>query len=256
MSNLQTAERVSQFDPSDNFVFQRSLLAYRQAAKMVSGRVLEIGTGSGYGIREISPAAESFITLDKYEPDVDMSEFPNVEYLRMKVPPVDMPAASFDYVVSFQVIEHIVDDLFFLSEVQRVLKPGGKFIVSTPNAKMSLTRNPWHVREYTPSELSNLLGCYFANVETMGVFGNDRVLEYYRLNRLSVERITRFDLLKLQYRLPRWMLKIPYDILNRINRKGLLKNNDELVSAISIDDYRIAPASDQCFDLFYVATKQ
>jgi hypothetical protein len=44
---LQTAERVSHKDLSDNYVFQRSLLAYVEAAKLVSGRVLEIGTGSG-----------------------------------------------------------------------------------------------------------------------------------------------------------------------------------------------------------------
>ena len=38
---LQTAERVSARDASDNFVFQRSILAYYKAAELVSGRVLE-----------------------------------------------------------------------------------------------------------------------------------------------------------------------------------------------------------------------
>ena len=46
MSLIQTAERVSQKDLSDNFVFQRSILAYYEAAKIVSGNVLEIGTGN------------------------------------------------------------------------------------------------------------------------------------------------------------------------------------------------------------------
>ena len=45
---LQTAERVSARDASDNFLFQRSILAYYKAAQIVSGRVLEIGTGMGY----------------------------------------------------------------------------------------------------------------------------------------------------------------------------------------------------------------
>ena len=43
MGKLATAERVSR-DASDNFVFQRSLLAYDRAAEIVSGDVLEIGT--------------------------------------------------------------------------------------------------------------------------------------------------------------------------------------------------------------------
>ncbi len=55
MKVLQTAERVSHEDKSDNYVFQRSLLAYLEAAKMVSGDVLEIGAGEGYGIEHIAP---------------------------------------------------------------------------------------------------------------------------------------------------------------------------------------------------------
>ena len=58
MCALQTAERVSGRDVSDNYVFQRSLLAYHYAAERVSGVVLEIGTGSGYGVEVIAPRAE------------------------------------------------------------------------------------------------------------------------------------------------------------------------------------------------------
>lgn len=255
MKDINTAERVSHRDPSDNYVFQRSLLAYREAASMVGGAVLEIGTGSGYGIELISPAAKTYLTIDKFEPQTDLSAYPNVQFLRMKVPPIALPSNSFDWVISFQVIEHIKDDFGLLAEVHRVLKPGGRFIVTTPNSRMSLTRNPWHVREYTAGEFSNLMECHFGEVQAMGVFGNDRVQEYYRRNREGVERITRFDPLKLQYRLPRRMLQIPYDLLNRINRRRLLRDNAELTTGITTDDYRIAPASDQCFDLFYVATK-
>ena len=50
-----------------------------------------------------------------------------------------------------------------------MLRKGGVFIVSTPNAPMSLTRNPWHVREYTAQELKALLSAEFSKVEMMGV---------------------------------------------------------------------------------------
>ena len=76
-------------------------------------------------------------------------------------------------------------------EVHRVLRPGGKFILTTPNIRMSLTRNPWHVREYNPDQLRNLLGSAFASVEALGVFGNERIMEYYEKNRRGVRRITR-----------------------------------------------------------------
>ena len=48
---------------------------------------------------------------------------------------------------------------------------------------MSLTRNPWHVREYRIDELRRLLSEAFSAVETHGVFGNERVMEYYEHNR-------------------------------------------------------------------------
>ena len=180
---------------------------------------------------------------------------PNVEFRQAVVPPLDFPDRSFDCVISFQVIEHIKRDAEFVREIHRVLRPGGRFIVTTPNAPMSLTRNPWHVREYTAEQLRRLLAARFSEIETLGVFGNEKVMDYYAENRRGVERITRFDILDLQHRLPRWMLQIPYDILNRMNRRKLLRENTGLTTSIRMDDYRIEPVGDGCFDLFYIAVK-
>lgn len=253
----QTAERVSQRDASDNYVFQRSLLAYHYAASQVSGRVLEIGTGSGYGIEIIAPAAAHFLTIDKHTPEAQLFEgVEGVEFRQMTVPPLaGIADECLDYVISFQVIEHIKHDTEFVAEVSRVLRKGGKFIVSTPNAPMSLTRNPWHVREYSAEQFSSLLAPHFAHIEAQGVAGNEKVWEYYRKNKQGVERITRFDILDLQHRLPRWMLQIPYDLLNRLNRRKLLSQNTALTTGITMADYSVTPVSGECFDLLFVATK-
>lgn len=251
---LHTAERVSAGDKSDNYVFQRSILAYYEAAKRVKGCVLEIGTGMGYGIEVIAPEVEHFTTIDKsraYEATLPA----NVEFRQMEVPPLGFEDEQFDNVISFQVIEHIKRDRDFVREVSRVLRKGGSFIVSTPNAPMSLTRNPWHVREYRAEELKSLLMEHFAEVECLGVCGNSKVMEYYEQNRRGVERITRFDPLDLQHRLPRWMLQIPYDVLNRLNRRRLLKENNDLTCSITMQDYAITEVDDKCFDLFYIAHK-
>lgn len=251
----QTAERVSATDMSDNYVFQRSLLAYLQAADMVSGTVLEIGAGMGYGIKHIAPKADRYMTIDKFPVEIDPA-WTNVEFQQMEIPPLSgMEDNTYDYVVSFQVIEHIQDDHQYTKEIHRVLKPGGKFIVTTPNKKMSITRNPWHIREYTIQELKDLLGKYFSTVDANGVFGNKKIMDYYEKNKASVKKITRFDIFNLQYRLPRQILQIPYDVLNRRNRKKLLKENTGLVSDIHYTDYHISEAREGCFDLLYVATK-
>lgn len=250
---LQTAERVSR-ERSDNFVFQRSRLAYVEAARRVGGRVLEIGTGTGYGIEIIAPSAESFVTLDKFRsPEVE-SLPRGVEFREATVPPLPFDDESFDCVVSFQVIEHIKRDRAFVDEVRRVLKRGGKFIVSTPNRPMSLTRNPWHVREYTAEEFAALLGDFSA-VEALGVKGNERVWRYYEKNRESVRRIMRFDILRMQWWLPRWILQLPYDVMNRLNRCRLHSANVELTESICLEDYYLDKVDNECFDLFYIATK-
>lgn len=252
---IQTAERVSHQDASDNYVYQRSVLAYVEASKLISGKVLEIGTGSGYGIEILSSNAESFLTIDKFESIAGFKaseEIDNVEFRQMTVPALTgLPDNHFDFVVSFQVIEHIKDDAQYVKEIHRVLKKGGKLIVTTPNKKMSLTRNPWHIREYLIPELEELLLVDFSSVDARGVFGNDEVMKYYAENKKSVQKITRFDIFNLQYNMPRWVLQIPYDILNRMNRNKL---SDKGVD-IKMEDYSIAPVKEGCIDLFYISEK-
>lgn len=255
---IQSAERVSQTDASDNYVFQRSMLAYCKAAEIVSGNVLEIGTGSGYGISIIAPHTESFLTIDKTPPPAGViPEDSNVTFRCMKVPPLkEINSGCMDYVVTFQVIEHIKDDFATIAEIKRVLKPGGKLIISTPNKSMSLTRNPWHVREYTVDEFKGLISFYFDDLEALGIYGNGKVMQYYENNKRSVEAVLKYDVLKLEKNLPRWCLKIPYDVANRLNRVKLLKDNGELTASICAADYYLKKANEDCLDLFFIAKKE
>ncbi|HOV10731.1 MAG TPA: methyltransferase domain-containing protein [Bacteroidales bacterium] len=253
--SIKTAERNSGVLPEDNVIHHRHLIAYQEAAKLCHGRVLEIGSGEGYGIKILAQGAIEYHAVDKHATPVPPEE-KNVVFRQMNVPPLDgFEDNYFDIVVTFQVIEHIKNDSFFVSEIYRILKPGGKLILTTPNIAMSLTRNPWHIREYTLKQMQGLLEKKFADFEIKGVYGNKKVMAYYEENRRSVKKITRFDILKLQYILPRRLLQIPYDIANRINRNKLMKNNNTLVAKVVTEDFFIEKANETCFDFFVIACK-
>jgi len=255
---LQTAERVSGEDPTDSYILKRSAFAYVETAKMISGKCLEIGTGSRYGLEVVVPSLDHLTTIDKFQVDIDIpAEIRSkVEFIQMTVPPfVGLEDNTFDFVFNFQLIEHIVDDHKLVQEIHRVLKPGGKLICSTPNRTMSITRNPWHIREYIPAEMQALFEKYFSKVEGKGVFGNEKVMKHYQENVESVRKITRFDIFNLQHRLPRQVLQIPYDILNRFNRRKLYKEGTGSVSNIKVEDFYLSAADEKCLDLFYIAEK-
>lgn len=259
MGILQTAERSSHLDPSENVIYQRHLVAYKEAAKMISGTVLEIGSGEGYGIMELAPIADKYIAVDKYDTYIsdELKCENDIIFIQTEVPPLkDVADNSVDFAVTFQVIEHIQNDELFLKEIRRVLKRGGKLIMTTPNVKMSLTRNPWHIREYSPEQMRNVLKSVFKDFELKGVFGNKKVMDYYQKNKDSVRKITRWDIFNMQYWLPRWFLQIPYDILNRFNRHSLQDHNEGIVNTIEYTDYSIDTSNDKCLDHFVIVTKR
>lgn len=253
---LQTAERSSHQEVSDNFVNARHILTYEHARQYVSGKLLEVGSGEGYGIEIIIPDVEHYTAIDKYPIETSHLAGKPFDFKQMEIPPFsNLEDNSFDTVISFQVIEHIENDDLFVKEIYRVLKPGGTALIATPNIKMTLTRNPWHVREYKQDELEGLIKKYFGKVESQGIFGNEKIMEYYRKNAESVKKITRWDVFNLQHKLPRRVLQVPYDILNRRNRKKLLDGNTSLVQNIKSTDYFMDLANDNCFDFFCLATK-
>ncbi len=255
---VYTTEITSDNIPSDNPIHQRLLKAYVLAQDYVHGDLLEVGCGEGRGLDLLLKKVDSYTAIDKIGAVLETlrSKYPEGEFIQANIPPFsDLHDDSFDVVVSFQVIEHIKDDKTFLSEIQRVLKPGGKALITTPNIKKTLTRNPWHIREYQAQELSNMASLVFSQVEMKGITGNDKIWEYYANNKKSVERITRFDIFDLQHKLPSSLLRIPYELLNRLNRDKLKKGNDDLVASITAEDYLLHENAEDSLDLFLIATK-
>lgn len=254
---VYTTEIASDKITSDNPIHQRLLKAYYVAKDYVKGDLLEIGCGEGRGVSLLEDRVDSYSGLDKIKEVVDnlSEEYPKAEFKQSVIPPLPYPDNSFDSVISFQVIEHIKDDKRYLKEIYRVLKPGGIALITTPNLKLSLSRNPWHIREYTENQLNELCKVIFTKVKLKGITGNEKVLQYYQENKDSVKRLTRFDIFDLQHKLPAFMLKIPYEIMNRLNRNNLQTSDNELVASITHDDYLVSDNADESLDLLAVLSR-
>lgn len=126
---------------------------YTFMAGVVEGQtVLDVGCGSGEGLRVLSQHASHALGIDLDE-RLQRSDV-NVEIKSV----VDIPDKSYDVVVCFDVIEHVEQDQAFLAELFRVARKA--VFVTTPNYAMSFNRNPYHVREYTPREFARLFDGY------------------------------------------------------------------------------------------------
>lgn len=258
MAKIYTTEITSEEIASDNPIHQRLYKAYVVAAGYVKGDVLEIGCGEGRGIDLMLEKSLSFTAVDKIKSVIDrlQEKYKRARFISMNLPPLSgLADNAYDVVVSFQVIEHIENDALFLKEIHRVLKPGGIALLTTPNKRLSLTRNPWHIREYLPGELETLARNFFDHVEMNGITGNNKVMTYYEENKKSVRRITRWDILDLQNKIPASLLRIPYEILNRWNRNKLQSSGNELVRSIHHEDYVVTSDPADSLDLLLIVRK-
>jgi SAM-dependent methyltransferase len=253
-----TTEIASDKLVSDNPIHQRLLKAYIASKPFVKGKLLEVGCGEGRGVEILMPLVNEYLGLDKIQEVIEAlkKKYPEAKFRQALIPPFSGIADnSFDSIVSFQVIEHIQNDRLFLEEIYRVLKPGGTAIISTPNIKHTLSRNPWHIREYTAKHLQELCSSIFNKVQPMGIGGNEKVWAYHDANRKSVQKIMRFDILDLQYRLPAFVLRWPYEILNRMNRNKLHRQQGNAVTDITHEDYILEDSTEKGLDLFFVLEK-
>jgi SAM-dependent methyltransferase len=258
MASVYTTEITSESIPSDNPIHQRLLRPYVLAPQYVKGDLLEVGCGEGRGIDWLLPGITSYTAIDKIATVIDklQQKYPQGRFLSGNIPPLASFADnSFDSVVSFQVIEHIQDDRLFLKEIHRVLKPGGIALLTTPNRPYSLSRNPWHIREYTAQELTSLAKAFFSTVTMHGITGNDKVMEYHARNKKSVDKLMRWDIFNLQYKLPAAILKVPYEFINRLNRNKLKGSDDQLVMSIRQEDYLLTEDASHSLDLFLIVQK-
>lgn len=192
--------------PDANVNKQEILSRYKFVINFVEGKkVIDLGCGARRGPWLLSEKAERVIGADISREAIFYAKkkWPrmNLAYTVFNATEVPFSDNVFDVVISFEVIEHIADYISYIKEVQRIVKPDGICILSTPNKYFGHQSNPEHIKEFSREELESLLSSYFEDVIFFGQKRTSRVKAAESVSR-QVYQITRFDYFKLRRLFP------------------------------------------------------
>lgn len=153
-----------------------------------SGRLLDVGCAAGFFLAE----AARYYEVQGVEPSVFAARFAR-EQLSLPVfegtlHDARLPAAHFDLVTLWDVIEHVPDPAALLAEVARVLAPGGRVVLTTGDAGSAYARAckrdwhlltpPWHLYFFSRGTLGTTAaraGLRLVRVAARGVAGDGRL---------------------------------------------------------------------------------
>jgi 2-polyprenyl-3-methyl-5-hydroxy-6-metoxy-1,4-benzoquinol methylase len=235
---------------------ERHLAAYRHAASLAAGRsVLDAGCGEGYGAALLAQVASRVVAADRAEATATASaryRRRNLAFHPTDLAHLDALDEQFELVVSFQVIEHVPDPVGFLAALRRRTAPGGTILVTTPNRLMSVSENPYHLREWTAPELAALAAPVLPGCRVVGVHGSERVLTYERERGAQVQRILRLDPWGLRHYLPGFIVREAFPRLARLVRRRVGKGG--AMAAVGPEDFTVSgERMEQALDLLIVA---
>lgn len=163
-------------------VLEEHVERYRLACDFAKGKtVLDAACGAGYGSYMLAQAGALHVT------GVDISDetisgaretynLPTIEFVMGDVNALPFEDRAFDMIVSFETLEHIENGVRWVEESARLLKPGGIFIVSTPNRTVT---NPGSRYEEQPlnrfhrheCSVYEFLGILLKNYDIMQLYG-------------------------------------------------------------------------------------
>jgi SAM-dependent methyltransferase len=185
-----TGERTLPGIAEENYWFRRHEAAYLALAPFCTGAVvLDAGCGEGYGGALLSAYASAVVALD-YLPDVVTHvrrAYGGLAVVQGDLQRLPIADASVEVVANLQVIEHLHDQPGFISECARVLRPAGTLLMSTPNRLTfspgsTTPLNPFHTRELSAAELTELLPPRFTVARLLGLRHGRRITRWERRN--------------------------------------------------------------------------
>jgi 2-polyprenyl-3-methyl-5-hydroxy-6-metoxy-1,4-benzoquinol methylase len=146
--------------------------------------IIDLGCGDRY-------IEDAVLSSGGFYSGFDISD---ADFERDKIP---VKANSYDIVICLALIEHLANPNFFISEIKRVLKPGGLVWLSTPDievSKFSFWDDPTHIHPYTRKSLKIFLE--MANFSSVKIYPN------YRCKPKSYYSESNFNFFRARYLIP------------------------------------------------------
>ena len=176
MSLEQLSERYAQHNRTERgrgFIFagpERETL-FRRYVGGPGQRVLDLGCRDG-ALTQAYVGGNEVVGVD-----ADREALAEAERLGIEThwadldQPLDFPDAGFDVVVAGELLEHLRDPKRLVAEIRRVLRPGGTFVASVPNAYRLKGRlrflagrapesDPTHLQMFSPADVRRLLAAF------------------------------------------------------------------------------------------------
>ena len=176
MSLEQLSERYAQHNRTERgrgFIFagpERETL-FRRYVGGPGRRVLDLGCRDG-ALTQAYVGGNEVVGVD-----ADREALAEAERLGIEThwadldQPLDFPDAGFDVVVAGELLEHLRDPERLVAEIRRVLRPGGTFVASVPNAYRLKGRlrflagrapesDPTHLQMFSPADVRALLAAF------------------------------------------------------------------------------------------------
>ncbi len=151
-----------------HWIYHNSYTAERyrrvlEAARPLAGcRVLDYGCGDGALLGWVCRAVGTNGKVVGFEPNDEGRALARHMLAKNRLEAdlsgssAELESSSFERVLCSEVIEHVEDVGRLLSEVHRLLKPGGRAVITTPIRMTETPEDPTHLREWFPSEFADL----------------------------------------------------------------------------------------------------
>jgi len=134
------------------FLIRRPVFQFvKEQAPMFKGSLLDFGCGS-MPFKHLFTGVEKYTGLDLEQSQHGLSK-PDIVFDGVSIP---FPDEHFDAVISFEVVDDLQTPTEQLGEIHRVLKRGGRLLV-TSSFVWELHEEPHDIARYTPHGLANML---------------------------------------------------------------------------------------------------